>query len=194
MQSKYYLVGLAFLTILLVSNSVYGCSCGGGGAPCEEFGRSSAVFVGTVTGVRKAEPPRPRNREELEALRRADNDWTPSMTFTFSVELAFLGVDGPEVEVGTGSGGGDCGYEFASGKRYLVYAYRYAKGNRLATGICSRTKPYELADEDIKFLGTLPSLAAGVTIYGEIKRQLHSVKNGDAKTVGSVAMVITKLR
>jgi len=167
----------------------------GGEPPCQAFGKASAVFVGTVTGIRTATRPQPRNQEELEALRRAEdalrraeNDFTPR-TFTFSVELGFLGVDGTEVEVATGWGGGDCGYDFKSGKRYLVYAYRSTQGNRLATSICSRTKPYETADEDIKFLGTLPSLSAGVTIYGEVKRQLHSVKSGDARTVGSVADV-----
>jgi hypothetical protein len=141
--------------------------------------------VGTVTGVRTAQQPQAPNREELEKLRRGEIEWTPR-TFKFSVEVAFLGIDGMEVEVATGRGGGDCGYDFVSGKRYLVYAYRI-QDNHLATNICSPTKPYELANEDIKFLGALPSLAPGVTIQGEIKRQLHSVKSGDAKTVGPVA-------
>jgi hypothetical protein len=186
MQSKYYLVGLALFTILLVSNNAYGCSCAGGGEPsCQSFGRSSAVFVGTVTGVRTAQQPQAPNREELEKLRRGEIELTPR-TFKFSVEVAFLGVHGMEVEVATGRGGGDCGYDFVSGKRYLVYAYRI-QDNRLGTNICSPTKPYELANEDIKFLGALSSLAPGVTIQGEIKRQLHNVKSGDAKTVGSVA-------
>ncbi len=186
MRSKYCLVGVALFTILLLSNNAYGCSCMGGETPCQAFGRATAVFVGTVTGVRTAQQPQARNREELDKLRRAEIDWTPR-TFKFSVELAFLGVDGTEVEVATGRGGGDCGFDFVPGKRYLVYAYRSTQGNRLATGICSRTKPYETADDDIKFLGTLPSLSGGVTIYGEIKRQLHSVKSGNAKAVGPVA-------
>lgn len=186
MKSKYYLGGLALVTMLVLFSSANGCTCAGGETPCQAFGSSSAVFVGTVTGVRTAKQPQPRNAEELESLRRAEIDWTPR-TFTFSVELGFLGVDGTEVEVATGRGGGDCGYDFKSGKRYLVYAYRSTQGNRLATSICSRTRTYETADEDIKFLGTLPSLSAGVTIYGEIKRQLHSVKGGGSKTVGQVA-------
>lgn len=187
MKLKYCLLVIALVMMLTLTSNAYGCSCGGGGTPCQEFGRSSAVFVGTVTGLRTVQRPHPRNQEELEKLRRAETEWWTPRTFTFSVDLAFLGVDGTEVEVSTGSGGGDCGYDFVSGKRYLVYAYRSTQGNRLVTSICSRTKPYEAADEDIKFLGKLPSISLGVTIYGEIKRQLHSVKTGDAKTVGPVA-------
>lgn len=186
MQSKYYFVGLALFAVLIFSNNTHACSCLEGESPCETFGSSSAVFVGTATGVKTE--PRPQNREEVEKLRRfidAGGEWTPRM-FKFSVELSFLGIEGTEVEVGTGSGGGDCGYDFVPGRRYLVYAYR-TKSNRLATSICSATKPYELADPDLKFLGTLSSLPSGVTIRGEIKRQLHNVKRGDAKTVGAVA-------
>jgi hypothetical protein len=188
MKAKYCLFGLALVTMLVFSNTAKGCTCMGGEPPCQAFGRASAVFVGTVTGVRTAKQPQPRNREELDSLRRDEIYFTPR-TFTFSVELGFLGVDGVEVDVATGRGGGDCGYDFKSGKRYLVYAYRLTQGNRLATSICSRTKPYEAADEDIKFLGTLPTLSTGVTIYGEIRRQLHSVKRGDAKSLGPVADV-----
>ena len=56
------------------------------------------------------------------------------------------------VEVATGSGGGDCGYRFAIGKRYLVYARKWPpSGSGLTTGICSRTRQIEEADEDIKY-------------------------------------------
>jgi hypothetical protein len=88
--------------------------------------------------------------------------------FKFSVEQSFLGVSGTEVEVGTGSGGGDCGYNFKIGERYLVYAYRYQ--NELVTTICSRTKPFVNANEDLAFLGNLSSAAPGATIHGQLIR------------------------
>jgi Carboxypeptidase regulatory-like domain len=186
MRLKCYPVGAALFTILLLSNNAYGCSCMGGETPCQAVGRASAVFVGTVTRVRTAPQPQPRNQQELDKLRGEEIDWTPR-TFAFSVDVAFLGLDGTEVEVATGRNGADCGYDFVIGKRYLVYAYRSTQGNRLATGICSRTKPYEKADEDIKFLGTLPSLSAGVTIYGEVKRLLTTNRNGNKITFGPLA-------
>lgn len=178
MRLKHYFVGGALFSILLLANNAHGCTCAGGETPCQAFGRASAVFVGSVVSVKTAPHGQPRNIDEI--------DWTPR-SFKFSVEIPFLGVDGTEVEVATGRGGGDCGYDFEAGKRYLVYAYRLTKDNRLATSICSRTRRFEAADDDIQFLGTLPSLSAGVTIYGEVKRQLHSVKSGNAETVGSVA-------
>ena len=181
MKFTFSLFGLALVAMLVLSSSAKGCSCLDAGAPCQAFGNASAVFVGTVTNVKDATPPQPRNQEELAALRKNETYWTPR-TFTFSVEQGFLNIDGTQVEVSTGRGGGDCGYDFKPGKRYLVYAYRSTQGNRLVASICSRTKLYETADEDIKFLGTLSSLSAGVTIYGEIKRQLHSIKRGDSRT------------
>jgi hypothetical protein len=73
---------------------------------------------------------------------------------------------GTEVEVFTGSGGGDCGYPFRVGQHYLVYAYR--DKDKLGTNICTRTKSFANANEDLAFLGTLPAAAPGVTIYGTV--------------------------
>ncbi len=55
-----------------------------------------------------------------------------------------------EVEIVTGHGGGDCGYTFHTGSEYVVYAYTDAEG-RLATGICSRTRPLDQAMEDVAY-------------------------------------------
>jgi hypothetical protein len=55
-----------------------------------------------------------------------------------------------EIEIVTGLGGGDCGYAFQTGKDYVVYAHLDAQG-RLATGICSRTRPSEQAEEDLAY-------------------------------------------
>ncbi len=184
MRSKYCLLGIALVTMLVLFDRAQGCTCGGGGTPCLAFGEASAVFVGTVTGVVKSAP---QTREQARAEKRAEIDWIPPRRFKFSVELSFLGVEGTEVEVGTGMGGGDCGYEFEIGQRYLVYAHRSAQSERLSTSICSRTKPYANAAEDLQFLGNLRALAQGVTIYGEVKRQTRSVKTDDPKAVGPVA-------
>jgi hypothetical protein len=58
---------------------------------------------------------------------------------------------GQEVEVRTGSGGGDCGFRFETGKAYFIYAYR-APDAKLATSICSRTAAIEKAAEDLEYL------------------------------------------
>lgn len=172
------IAGVGLLMILAVG-SAYGCSCAGGASPCQDYGRSSAVFIGTPIAVRTVEPKPGRGPESAEYwLRRI---------FKFSIEQSFLGVQPGELEIGTGMGGGDCGYDFKLGQRYVVYAYKNEKSNQLATGICSRTAPYEKADEDIQFLHTLSSHSPGVTISGEVKRRLHDVAKGDSKVVGPLA-------
>ena len=89
------------------------------------------------------------------------------MGYKFSVEQSYSGVSGTQVEVFTGQGFGDCGHPFRTGVRYLVYAYR--NEDKLTTSICTRTRVFESAGEDVAFLGTLSSRASGVTINGEVR-------------------------
>ncbi|HXQ69139.1 MAG TPA: carboxypeptidase regulatory-like domain-containing protein [Pyrinomonadaceae bacterium] len=150
------------IVVLLASPTANACSCGGSGPPCESFGRASAVFAGTVIGERLNERPK-GERPKIDEI-----DWVPRAV-KFSVEQAYSGVTTTEVEVFTGRGGGDCGYGFKVGQRYLVYAYRYQ--DKLSTSICSRTQLFSQATEDLAFLGTLPSARPGVTIHGGISRE-----------------------
>jgi hypothetical protein len=158
----------AFLTVGVQSANA--CSCGGGGAPCESYGGAAAVFVGTVIGYSENRLPKEVARKEV--------DWSPRI-FKFSVEQSYLGVEGSEIEVSTGTGGGDCGYEFKTGQRYLVYAYRYTE--RLTTSICTRTRLFIEANEDLAFLGNLSSAAPGATIHGGVtpEKFLKGEKNSD---------------
>jgi len=158
MRQVVVLLGL-IITFALASATVNACTCAGSDTPCESFGSADAVFVGTAVSARDNERKK-ENREDI--------DWTPR-AFKFSVEQAYLGIAGTEVEVSTGYGGGDCGYQFKLGERYLVYAYKYK--DKLTTGICTRTKPFARANEDLAFLGTLPSAAPGVTIYGKVNKE-----------------------
>ena len=157
MRSVVVLLGI-LIVVSLSSQPVNACTCGGSGSPCESYGKAAAVFVGTAVAVQRNEPPKQKDRREV--------DWSP-MVYKFSIEQSYLGVSGTEVEVRTGSGGGDCGYEFKIGQRYLVYAYRYK--DNLSTSICTRTRSFSNANEDLAFLGTLSSATPGVTIYGGIR-------------------------
>jgi hypothetical protein len=69
---------------------------------------------------------------------------------TFIVEERWKGADEDTIEIYTGLGGGDCGYTFWNGARYLVYAYR--SSGKLVTNICSRTRSYDSAAADIREL------------------------------------------
>jgi len=66
------------------------------------------------------------------------------------VASKWKGVKSKEVVVYTGRGGGDCGYSFSVGGKYLVYASRIE--DRLFTNICQRTTPIQYAAEDLAVL------------------------------------------
>ncbi len=55
----------------------------------------------------------------------------------------------------TGRGGGDCGYEFEVGKKYLVYAD--GDKNKLSTNICTRTSVFE-SNKDVAFLNKIKKI------------------------------------
>jgi hypothetical protein len=171
---KFFIAVFTSLVIMFTVSSAYACSCAGGSSPCQEYGRVSAVFVGTPIAVRTV--PRPTNTD-------SDEYWAPR-TFTFSVETSFLGLAATEAEVSTGLGGGDCGYDFKLGRRYVVYAYKSAKNGKLGTSICTRTNPFEKANEDIEFLRSLESRRPGVTISGELRRMRQNVTTGGSGSVG----------
>src|SRR5258705_1790156 len=97
-----------------------------------------------------------------------------------SIEDAVRGITGIEAEVATGLGGGDCGYEFKLGQRYLVDAYRDLKTNRLSTSICTRTRAFAEAADDIAFFRSLPTADANGTIFGEVVKRNYEVKEGVA--------------
>ena len=146
---------LSFL-LLVFSGESNGCSCAGTQLPCESYWQASAVFLGTVTSSKDINP------------KRGDLDFY-GRVFHFTIDKSFRGVQGTEVEIMTGNGGGDCGYGFEIGRQYLVYAYR--DENRLVTGICSRTRPTSHAEADFAYFRDLSTAEPGGTIFGEIKLQ-----------------------
>ena len=172
---RYLVVVMAVVGWLTVSSPpVQACSCSPVGTPCESYGTANAVFVGTAVSVRTEDRPKTENPDA----------WYDRRAYKFSVEQSYLGVDGTEVEIFTGLGGGDCGYSFKIGQRYLVYAHSYQ--NRLSTNICARTRPFASATEDLAFLGNLSSAAAGATVYGEV---FYGERKGNSRGLPSDVLV-----
>ena len=131
------------------------CSCMMSGPPCQEYWRADVVFAGLVDEI--ANTP----------VRQTDEDAWRTLTVRFSVESAFRGLEGSRIEVRTGMGGGDCGYGFKKGVRYLVYAHRTKEGH-LHASICSRTRPLTQAGEDLEYFRNLPPAGTGATIRGQV--------------------------
>lgn len=161
---------LLILTLLHCFNSeASACSCRfGGGPPCEEFWRVDAVFTGRVTGSSQITVDEEPNKRTERLVR-------------LTVEQRFRGaVEDVETEVITGWGGGDCGYEFKTGERYIVYAYRNEKDHKLYTSICSRTRTLAEAAEDLSFMRELATMRGTEgSIFGRVVKRNYQWKEGE---------------
>ena len=159
----------AFAAAMLSADAARACSCIRENPPCQEFGSSRAVFVGKVTGSKL--------REEV-----ANPDGSKTVydvgEIYFKVEEPFSGVKSPTAVIFSGTGGGDCGYWFKRGERYLVYAYGDTP-DKLHTNICTRTAPLAEADEDLAFLRNLPRKGVGARIYGSVAAALKDPASTD---------------
>jgi hypothetical protein len=149
---------LAFALIHITSGPLLACSCGRGSSSlCDQVGAGGAAFTGTVLSINLAQTavhPTMLAAPAVGALRQ----YTQRVV-RFRIKDAATGIatGQKEVEVVTGIGGGDCGYDFAPGADYMVFAHRNG-ANALATGTCSPTRRLT-ASEDSAF----HALATGAT-------------------------------
>jgi hypothetical protein len=112
------------------------------------------IFLGKTTSLEKVGQPGPGA--------------PVSYAVHFTVEESFRGprVPGGEIVVDTGFGGGDCGYPFVPGTRYLVYAS--ATGKRLYAGICGETKPAVMAEGVLRELRAIRDHKPLDAIFGTV--------------------------
>ena len=167
MKSRFfYLTVIAGITFVFSSN-VPACDCQfGGSAPCQEFWRVDAVFAGTVVGSGEINVDEGGYKHTMRLVR-------------LTVDQPVRGMQSAEVDVLTGLGGGDCGYGFRMGQRYLVYAYREEKSKRLSTSICTRTRLLSEAEDDFAFIKALPASGAQGLVFGTVGKRNHHWKEGD---------------
>jgi hypothetical protein len=156
-RTVYSAVLLAALLLVFAPMVGHACSCMD--APCNPaWKRGEVVFLGEVTAK--------------ETIPRAENNATYSLTgrvaVHFSVHEMFAGQLATEKDtvIFTGTGGGDCGYPFAVGQTYLVYANKYQE--RLTTGICSPTRPAVTASALLEQLRALTTSPEPATLFGMI--------------------------
>lgn len=90
---------------------------------------------------------------------------------TILVKRAYKGTAKGEVTVLTGMGTGDCGYDFRTGKEYLVFADTVG-GGALFTSICSQTDLSDHSGPTLRFLRGEPPSADDLldpeTYYAEV--------------------------
>jgi protocatechuate 3,4-dioxygenase beta subunit len=89
-----------------------------------------------------------------------------------AVSESFRGLSATEKEVtiSTGNGMGDCGYAFVVGLDYIIYGRPLTSGT-YETDICTRTRPAEMAADDVAYLrGQFRSPGSSGQILGRIER------------------------
>ena len=109
--------------------------------PCVAFA-GQVVFAGRVLGI----------EDGVELVGEGEKEYRRTIRHVrFDVEEAFRGLEGRTAEVRTGTGGGDCGFGFEVGQRYLVYANADPSSGFLYTGLCSSTRRLGDAAQDLDF-------------------------------------------
>lgn len=157
-----FFITIAF--IVLAAGAAFGCSCAVTGAGvCQVYWNTPAVFSGRVV--------------QIDRLPQDDTTGFMSVRVRFAVIDAYRSVTGETAEVLTGSGGGDCGYDFKVNESYLVYAW--SGGGTLFTGICSPTKLLAQAGEDLSYIRGLAEAKPGGSIYGRVTQHLVRRSQGD---------------
>jgi hypothetical protein len=147
---------LALLAWALLPLCAKACRCSYAGALCKVFANTPTVFAGRVVKI------------STIRLKPTSGDDYEERLVSFDVERSYRGWEGKTAEVVTGMGGGDCGYEFREGVRYLVYAYPHSLTGKLVTGICQRTRPLSEASEDLEYLNKKDDPSHGAGIEGRI--------------------------
>lgn len=118
------IVTFAAVIAALVATSApaFACSCMPVTVEQAIFPDTAAAFVGVPVDV----------RENPDADR--PGLFGQPLVWTFEVETVLYGEVPALVEVGSGMGGGDCGYDFTDAGRIGIVAY--GEPGQLATGIC----------------------------------------------------------
>jgi hypothetical protein len=154
-QFRTYLLVLLAWTLLPLCGEA--CDCPYAGAPCKAFANTPTVFTGRVTKISTINRQAPSGDDFKDRL------------VLFEVERSYRGWEAKTAEVVTGWGGGDCGYDFREGVRYLVYAYPHRETGKLYTGICQRTRRLSEAADDLEYLSKKDDPSHGGGIEGTIE-------------------------
>lgn len=129
---------VSIMTISIPSNA-YACSCVEPVSVQDELSRSESVFSGRVLEVKEERTNRYLSNAVL-----------------FEIGQIWKGRSESQIMIHTGSGDGDCGFDFKKGEEYLVYANpssMYGNKEQLVTIICDRTNELAQAEEDLAILG-----------------------------------------
>jgi protocatechuate 3,4-dioxygenase beta subunit len=162
------------------------------------------VFVGLVTSIEE-------DRVDIVRFGQKASIRTGLLAH-FTIEEPLKGIKEKTIDVATGGGGGDCGYPFKSGERYLVYAYksegaaldsnisRTIIGGRsgmaapLTASVCGRTRRLDAALDDVELIRALNAGRPETRIFGRISQSARrlGIYKYNIDSVGPLAGVLIK--
>ena len=147
------------LSLLSLSSVASACSCVSSGGCPGLGGETGPVFLGTVLAV-------------TDLPRTADFAFLASRKAHIRVDESFGGLspDVHEVDVLTGSGGGDCGIPFKAGDAYLIDAF-VGKDGLAHAGICSSTQRADAAGVSLRILRQRRDGKQLPSLIGQVARQ-----------------------
>ena len=149
------LLAALFTAALFTPSRADACSCVGGRPLCDTFWRMSSVFAGEVIDIVEFEEPTTPGVQGRHLRRRVK----------LRVDRAFRGDSGAQIEVFTGVGGGDCGYPFQRGEKYLVFASSWE--GRLSVSACGPTRRLADATEELAYVSQSFLPAVGGRVFGQ---------------------------
>jgi hypothetical protein len=133
---------------LFISYGAKACTCIGESTVKNEIRAKDAVFVGIIA-----------ESEEIriyDTLNSSSVIYRVEMKYTILVEATYKGRQVSDTAyIFTGRGGGDCGFDFQIGQKYIVYARHLTPADRVnelvfidkkrafRTNICTRTRKYD---------------------------------------------------
>ena len=144
---------MTILTFVLSNYETKACTCIGESTVKNELKETDAVFVGTII-----------ESQEIRIYDTLSPNTTIhriKMKYTIVVETIYKGRQLSDTAyIFTGNGGGDCGFNFQIGQKYIVYAGHLKTADRyngqvfidkksaFNTNICTRTREYD--EQEIK--------------------------------------------
>jgi hypothetical protein len=176
-----FVFGLLIAGLFVGAAQALACSCIPSGPPCQAYGRTDTIFVGTPI------------RASVGDLDR-NGDPSPYRKLRFRVSEGLKGVTERELDVVTVASEATCGYPFKLGTAYVVYGHRDAQEGWVLTGLCSRTRPLSDGGVDVAFARAFASRPSGGEIFGKAERYQVEIATHDwtdKRPIANAKVIVT---
>lgn len=192
-----------FVLFLVSFSKVEACSCVRSGSPVAEYKSTPIVFIGTVKSVKEDKIKIERFGKEVEVRTK--------LTAYLDVDESFKGIPEKEATILTGGGGGDCGFHFEVGEKYLIFASPLDKNNSgnivsatvfgnsnpskqefigavMTTYICTLTNGLQFMQDELEIIRAFLKGTPEPRIYGNIREYVYEFDGGvSPKYVGPMS-------